>query len=279
VEATATTNIYNDDNLDTTSEGLVGGSVLITGNTTVAEASANRALNALNVSASSTLTASAGLVNSQTSSASVEATASTFAGATIITDDLTTVDGSTVTIGQNSTSSLARGNSATNVLNYSAGASYGEGSVFSPGAFIETAGDVDTAVSAQAAVLNVQTNTGPVSAVTNNVSYVVALNGGGGLNTVLQDSTVGVIGNAVSATAYGNTATNVLTVSSLSASAPTAAIANYQRNSASVTASVTTVSYGAGSLGAISGSTASVSGNAITATAVGNNAVNAITGN
>src|SRR5690606_11225949 len=132
-----------------------------------------------------------------------------------------------------------RGNAATNALNYAAGASYGAGSGNPASSSLEN-GSTDFRVSAQAAVLNAQVNTGPVSASATDTTYGVALNGGGN-SAVVTGGTVRVTGNTVSAAAYGNTAANSLTLTSLNSGQPTAAIGNYQMNSGPVTASVTTV--------------------------------------
>jgi hypothetical protein len=81
----------------------------------------------------------------------------------------------------------------------------------------------------------------------------------------------------MSATAYGNTANNTLTVAALNTNAASAAIGNVQRNTGPVTASVTTVTYGITTgVGAATGSSLNVTGNSITATAVGNHSVSTI---
>ncbi|WP_336980540.1 hypothetical protein [Altererythrobacter fulvus] len=280
--ATAVTNIYNEDGTYLTTDGVVDGSVKITGNSTTAEASANRAVNVADASAGSSLGASVGIVNAQNSIADVTANATTNAGVVIAGDDVldaAALNGSSVTLGTNTTASLARGNSATNALNYSAGANYGDVDLLAgTGAYtVTTSGNVAT--SARAAVLNVQGNSGAVSANSTQTTYVVALNSQLG-EPAVTNATVGVIGNAVSAAAYGNTATNSVTVAALNTNAPTVAIGNVQNNSGPVSATVTTVTYGVnGGYGAIAGSAISVTNNAVTATAVGNNAVNAIIGN
>ena len=188
------------------------------------------------------------------------------------------VSGSSITLGSNTTSALAQGNAASNVLNYTAGATYGAGTgnaanstmdVFAlPFGFGET-------TTAQAAVLNFQGNSGAVSATSEQASYLVALNGTD--TPTLTNATVNVIGNAVSASAYGNSATNQVTAVALNTNRPTIAVSNYQTNSGPVTASVSTVTYGVTSgLGAITGSSIGVNSNSITATAVGNSATSSI---
>lgn len=278
--ATAVTTIYNQESTALTTDGLQGGSVTISGNSTAAEASANRAVNVANATAGASLGASVGIVNAQASDAVVTATATTNAGVNLAGAPLLTaaVDGGSVTLGQNTTSSLARGNAATNVLNVAAGGNYGGlDDLAGTGGYVNAGvGGVDT--SARAAVLNVQGNSGAVSASSTQSSYVVALNSGVG-NPSVTNATVGVIGNTVSAAAYGNTANNAVTVAALNTGMPTVAVGNVQRNSGPVTASVTTVTYGVTSgLGTVAGSSLGVTGNAITATAIGNNAVTSIIG-
>ncbi|RYE71757.1 MAG: hypothetical protein EOO81_05145 [Oxalobacteraceae bacterium] len=287
VTSTAATTIWNDDYLDGEAEaleadGIRNSSIAVTGNLTIAEATANRATNTADVSAGAALTASAGVANYQATSGEMEvsATASTNASVALgsAADPLfnPAVDGSSVTLGQNTTSSLARGNAATNVLNYSAGSNYG-GTTIGSDPYTTLSHTGDSTVRARAGVLNAQVNNAAVSAESVNTSYVVALNSSEA--PVVTNATIGVIGNAVSAAAYGNTATNRLTVASLNSNAPSAAIGNVQYNSGPVSASVTTVTYGVTSgVGSIAGSSLGVTGNAITATAVGNSAVSSITG-
>jgi hypothetical protein len=274
--STAATNIYNDDNSALTSEGINNGTVKIVGNSTTAEASANRAGNTVNVSAAN-LSASAGLVNNQSSTAGVTASATTSAGISLAGDqtlNAAAINGSSATLGQNTTTALGRGNAATNVLNYSAGANYGSAGFGV--ASIATDGSVPNSTGvAQAVVLNVQGNSGAVSASSTDSSYLVALNSTG--TATATSATIGVIGNSVSAAGYGNTANNAINVAVVNGNMPTVALGNRQSNTANVTASVTFAQMGVTSgVGAATGSTLGVSGNSITATAVGNNAVNAI---
>jgi hypothetical protein len=268
--------IHNQDIADADTSGILNGSVTVSGNSTMAEASANRAVNVANVSAGSSLGAAAGVTNSQISDTEVASSATTTAGITLAGDfdGPAALNGGSITVGGNSTTALARGNAATNALNYAAGANYGTGTD-NPAYSSLAASDVDGFAVARAAVLNAQANSGPVSASSVDATYGAALNSDGGF--AVTNGTVGVIGNSVSAAAYGNTATNSLTLASLNTGQPTAAVGNYQINSGPVTASVTTVTYGIGTgLGGVSGSALSVSGNQVTATAVGNSATTTI---
>ncbi|MGJ7488660.1 S-layer family protein, partial [Variovorax sp. LT2P21] len=82
VGSTASTSIHNDDNAAPT-PGLINGALTISGNSTLAEASANRATNTATVASSAAQGASVGIVNVQGSTAGVTATASTVANATL----------------------------------------------------------------------------------------------------------------------------------------------------------------------------------------------------
>lgn len=278
-DATAVTTIYNQDVADPATAGIDTGSITVSGNSTTAQATANFAANTANVSASASMGAAAGLTNAQESSANVTASATTSAGIALAGDatiPAAALNGGSVTVGGNTTSALARGNAANNALNYSAGADYGTPAAFPSGATLPIGGGgSDTFVAARAVVLNVQDNSGAVSASSTDATYFVALNTADGPS--ITNGTVGVIGNSVSAAAYGNTASNSLALNSVNTGMPTAVLANYQTNSGPVTATVTTVSYGVNSgFGAITGSSLAVTGNSVTATAVGNNAVSTI---
>lgn len=271
VSSTATTRLYNQDQAASATTGLANSTVAVSGNSTVAEASANRADNSVALNGAAVQGANAGLANTQTSSAAVTATAST--SATFKLDGTAPATAaalnSGITIDGNSTTALARGNAATNVLNVSAGSGYAV-----PQA---VAGSVaGAATQATAALLNTQGNSGDVSA-SSTGSYQVALNGAsGGTVPGLTGSTVALTGNTVAAQAYGNSATNAVTVAAGAAGRPTAAVGNYQTNSGTIVATATGVNYGVGVTGATTGSTLRAAGNQVTATAVGNSAVSTI---
>jgi hypothetical protein len=282
VSANAATRIGNQEPVDALTPGILNGSVTVSGNTTTAEASANRAVNVANATAGSSLAAAVGVTNSQFSDTSVTSSATTTTGIALggnAEESVAALNGGSITVGGNTTTALARGNSASNALNYSAGANYGVGSGNAANTTATVGEDGIGASgrgSAQAAVLNAQFNTGSVSASATDATYGIALNGDGGF-PVATNGTMGVIGNAVAAAAYGNVANNSLTLKSLNTGMPTAAVANYQTNAGPVTATVTTVNYGVTSgFGAIAGSSVGVTGNAVTATAVGNSAASSI---
>jgi hypothetical protein len=271
VSSTASTRLYNQDQVATATAGLANSSVTVTGNSTTAEASANRADNSVALNGAALQGANAGLVNTQSSSAAVASNATT--SATFQLNGTAPASAaalnSGVTIDGNSTTSLARGNAATNALNVAAGSSYGTSTAGTAGSTLGT-------TQATAAVLNTQGNSG---AVTSNATgtYQVALNGQA-VGTVpgLTNGTAAVTGNTVAAQAYGNSATNTLTVTAPATGRPTAAIGNYQTNSGAIVATATGVNYGVGVTGATNGSTLRAAGNQVTATAVGNSAVSTI---
>jgi hypothetical protein len=271
VSSTASTRLYNQDQVAAATAGLANSSVSVTGNTTTAEASANRADNSVALNGAALQGANAGLVNTQNSAAAVTSSATTSATFQLngTAPAAAAALNSGVTIDGNSTTSLARGNAATNALNVAAGSSYGPSTA-------GTAGSTLGATQATAAVLNTQGNTG---AVTSNATgtYQVALNGQA-VGTVpgLTNGTAAVTGNTVAAQAYGNSATNTLTVTAPATGRPTAAIGNYQTNSGAIVATATGVNYGVGVTGATGGSTLRAAGNQVTATAVGNSAVSTI---
>lgn len=230
---------------------------------TSADASANRALNAVSVTAAGPA-GSAGLVNTQMSAAGVTASATTGAAFSVVGAPLVPVISDTdISIDGNQTNALARGNAADNQLNL--------GSTSSPGASADgMIGRYDATVDAAAALLNSQANYGAVTATASNSGYGVPLNADGAINA----SSLGVAGNSVSAAAYGNVASNA--VSALAPGRlPTAAIANIQTNYGPVTAQVTGASFRAAS-GALSAASLSITGNQLAATATGNQATNII---
>lgn len=241
---------------------LDASSLTVEGNSTTAEASANRATNLVSLDAGAILGGNAGVVNAQTSSAAVSATAQTDATLTFATGSPSgSLTQSTLSLQNNSTTALARGNTASNTLNATAGAGYdGGGKATDP---INSACECSQSVSATAGILNNQSNNGAVSATSANTAYRVALNGTTG-------STVGLAGNSIVAQASGNSAVNRISLTALNGTSPSAAINNRQSNTAAISASVTGATIGVTGSGMNGGSTLGVTGNKVTASAVGN---------
>lgn len=271
VTSNAATTLSNQEALAASSTGAAVRSTLsILGNTTAAEATANQALNTASVTGTASQGASVGVRNLQDSSADVTASATSAARVSLAPLASTALNSSSVALDGNSTTALARGNTASNVLNSLAGANYGAasgGSVVS--------GDALTgfAVNANAGILNSQINSGAVQASSTAASYQVALNSD---PVGAAASSMAVTGNQVAAQAYGNSAVNQLTLNALNTGTPTSSIGNYQRNSGAITATVTSVSFGAGVTGAMTGNTVNVGGNQISASAVGNSVASSI---
>ena len=120
-------------------------------------------------------------------------------------------------------------------------------------------------------MLNGQSNYGAVSASAAGTSYGVPLNLA---STPFSSSSVDVANNTGSASAYGNAASNQLSLAS-SGRLPTAAVVNVQANYGAVTAQVTGATYRIVS-GPMTAGSLSITGNLLTASAVGNQATNAI---
>jgi hypothetical protein len=153
----------------------------------------------------------------------------------------------------NITEALARGNSTINALTSSAGAAYDS--------FAEEhlSGSYGDNVRARAIITNDQANSNSVSAQAQ-ATFNVVLNSAEGVPSVAS-STVAVGGNKIAAVAYGNQATNQLTLTPLNSGLATGAVFNTQSNT-----------------GAITASAFRTTGNAISATAVGNSVTTTIIG-
>ena len=230
---------------------------VLNGNSTVAEAVANQAINALSATAASSGAASASLANTQESHAGVLATADTQLGyvGDTLSDAQTRID-------SNTTSARARGNAASNSATL-AGTSAFDGSMAS--ASLTASG----MVSAAAAMANSQLNTGDVIALSENSVHEVALNCIGA-----ERSQLVLNGNNVSASAVGNSATNSMRLASLGA-LPSAAVGSVQANSGQITAQVNGATFQAVS-GPLTASRLGISGNSVSASAVGNSAITSI---
>lgn len=281
LDSTATTTAYNLDRTDlnvgedTATSGLLNGSVTISKNATTAEASSNRVANSLAVSATDN-SATAAIGNEQFSSTTVNATASSSSYKLELTasnaDPAGTAyaaSGSSVAMEGNTTTALARGNSASNTLNYTVGVSYN-------GVLADPTITGTTAASAGALVLNSQTNTGNVGAVASSVTYAVALNEGTTGSALNSSASLG--NNAVTAVAFGNSVNNSITMATFGAGIPSSAISNNQSNSGAISATATGVAFNMTPSGPASGSAFRSSGNSVTAQAIGNSSVSTIGG-
>ena len=167
VQSNATTRIFNDDGILENDTGIANSSVTIGEQPAPksAEGSGNRAVNTMAIEGSAVLDASRRLGQPPaklcqrerpmpTTSASLNMTGAAAGG-------VPAANGSTATISDNSTTALARGNTASNALDVTAGSGYADGVAGSAGSSL---GGSQT-VTAEAAVLNGQTNNSVVSAI------------------------------------------------------------------------------------------------------------------
>lgn len=280
----ATASATNSVDLTSSDNALDASTVSLNGNVVQAYATANMASNSvLNVGGSATanLNATGLLYNEQYNEGpTVEAYATSVVTATADAVDAATVgaalNGSSLSIENNVSVALARGNVASNSMNVSAvNATVGNGA-----AAINDSLDV---VSASYAVINDQSNYTSITAVNDGSTYGAALNGGlfYDSETAMLGSSLSVTGNVVQAAGYGNIATNSLTLTSLNSvdNDATAAVYSTQYNGGSVTSTVSNASIGHTSLGALTTGTVSVGGNTVSASAVGNLATSTITRN
>lgn len=263
--SSATTTIHNADGALTDLGGLSSSMLSISGNSTTAEATANRATNQMAIYSAADLGATAALTNRQDSATGVTATASSALevdlNGGLLASDL--VDASTVAIGGNVLTAMARGNFANNTLSFEAGATYSVGD----------ASTVGPNVTASAAVLNDQSNTGNVTAAVLSGTFGLSLDNVGSTgSSSVQNSSLSATDNAVSAFAFGNSASNTLTLAALNTGMPSAAVSSSQFNQGAISASVSNVTFSMPGFGAGLGSSSNTSGNSVVAQAVGNSA-------
>lgn len=237
---------------------LNASTLTMSGNSVLADASANHALNSVSLDGGSV----GGLVNTQASVAAVHAVAASDLRFTA-SGTQSSLQGSALTFDGNTIGATARGNAADNALTYIGGASDLGGAADAQASAFTASGD------APLAVLNSQANMAAVIAETRISGISAPLNG------AMTGSQLSVSGNTMSATAYGNSATNVMTVSSVGAAAA-ASLVNMQTNSGSVGAIVSGATYRS-LIRPVSGSSVGISGNQLGASATGNLAVSSIT--
>ncbi|WP_422002741.1 beta strand repeat-containing protein [Roseovarius mucosus] len=269
-----------------TGPGLLDGAVAsgstlsVTGNTTEARATANIVLNSsISLGGASTTTADAtGLIgNFQLNDAAGAVTAEASTNTAISLNGSNSADAmnsSSAMVENNSTLALARGNVVENVLT-AEGTNVTSG--VSPASLSANLSPDDGVLNASFGVFNEQVQAAAINATSSNASY--AINATSGSGDALNSASVAVAGNSVNATAFGNVATNRVTLASLNGSGndASAAIFNGQLNSGSVTSSVLGATIGTFAAGGFETASVGVSGNTISATAVGNFANSTVT--
>ncbi|TKR56403.1 hypothetical protein D7I39_03375 [Allopusillimonas ginsengisoli] len=232
------------------STDAIGSQATVTGNALQSQAIANLANNTLAIVSGTGSTADANISNSQTTLSGVTASTTLTGLVGVAAGDSL---GGTATVGSNRISALAFGNNAGNALNATGGAGVLNGSLSSSSTQLNR-GAISATVTGLA--------TGPtvgVSAATPSVAGYTA----------------NLLGNRVSSTAYGNSAENVLNALSTGAISASAQLASSQTNTGAITATVSNAGMGiSGVTGAPTVAGRSViSGNSISATAVGNSSV------
>jgi hypothetical protein len=279
VAAVASSNTYSEALSAGATGSLLNSQTSVDNNTTSANAFGNSGANSLNVAATDG-SISAALNNSQSNSnggvATVSAVASSNSYSLALTGSGITgwaADASSMSVAGNTTTAVARGNAATNTLNYTVGVAY---SGFTTDPTATLADGAITGATAGALILNDQTNQQDVSAAASSNRYTVALNAGT-LGSV-QNSQVSLANNTTNALAFGNSATNTLTMATYRNGIPSSAIATNQVNSGAVTATATSIAYTMTPAGNVSGSALRSSGNMTSAQAIGNSSVSTIGG-
>jgi hypothetical protein len=235
---------------------VYGGNVTVGGNTVAAKAVFNSAANALALDATGTVAATGSVHNEQTTgygSASAMLggydSQGVMVGVTQQYGQGTVLNGTAATVSGNTLNADAAGNTAANSL--AVAGTPASRTVYGPAY----------------AVLNGQTNQAAIDASV--VGATLAVNGWS-----VQGSASAVTGNQVAASATGNSASNALSLGTAqSGFGLGAAVSNVQFNNASISAAVRGVTVGAGA-GMVGGGSAAVTGNSISAQAVGNTAVN-----
>ena len=230
-------------------------------NSTASEATANRALNSLTATAASVSGGRTVLDNRQSNDAEVRSTTKAAFGVAG-----SGAYGSAIGIEGNSAASLARGNVAENRMTVSGGVGNGD---YPGGGEVPMLARASVSLPIAGSVLsNRQVNTGAVTAKTV-AGAGVALNCG-----CTNDSRIGATDNTGSASAYGNAALNGATVNGNGQ--PVALVSSVQVNRGPVSATVVG-HFGASMTGGVNAGLVTIAGNSLTATAIGNQAVNTLT--
>lgn len=292
--ATATTDIFNYDNLLQSSSGIANSTLRFVDNATVAEAGVNRANanggNRLTIEADN-LEAGGALVNAQTNADSPSTANATsnvslavIGGAGLPPGVAAT--GSSLELGGNTTTATSRGNLAINAFSATA-TNHGAGTTLETAQArlldmesmnVEASGSDPAATNH--ALTNGQVNGGAISATAAGQARVSLAADPDELTQTVLNSSVLLEGNNVRSEANGNVAGNTMSVGGTNLSAA-AALASGQDNSAAITSTATsTVSLvaGGGDAGtaAAQGSALNVIGNETVAVGRGNSATNAL---
>ncbi|TKR56400.1 S-layer family protein [Allopusillimonas ginsengisoli] len=229
--------------------GSISGQATVNGNAVQSQAIANLANNTLTIVSGTGSTARAEISNKQTNHRDVTST-TTLTGLVGVGAG-TSLEG-TATVGSNLVWALAFGNTASNALNATGGAGALNGTLSSASTQFNTSA-VSAGVTGPAV--------GPMIGVTAAAASVAGY-------------TANLLGNRVSSTAYGNSVENVLNALSTGTMSASGQLASSQTNFGTISARVTNAGMGVSGVGAPAIAGRSVmSGNTISATAVGNSSV------
>jgi len=263
-----------------------GSTLGVTGNVTEARASANLATNSsitIGGAGTASLDSTALVMNVQTngSAGTVDASASTNTTVSLSgTTDATALNTGTAMVEGNSTLALARGNVAQNTV-VANGANVTGG--VSPAGLNSTAGVLGGVLNASFGVFNEQSQAAAINATSSGTNYQVNTTSGtrtsGTLGLALNGASATVSGNSINASAFGNVATNSVTLASLSTAAndSSAAVFNAQSNSGTITSQATGATIGSFSTGGVVSASVGVSNNSISASSIGNFASSTVT--
>ncbi|MBI1180136.1 MAG: hypothetical protein GC201_06225 [Alphaproteobacteria bacterium] len=272
----------------TAGEGLNGDTLNVDKNTVEASVYGFDADNRMTLSTKSSSDVTGQVVNVQGGSSTLSASITTASVLGTVVDNKGEggAVNSDLSVSSNTVQAAASGNSVYNSLTTSADAglqeSSGAGATLTSSATL-TGNPVMNATGADYGVLNyqyVQSGSSIGASITTASVAVSDLSGSTGVDS----SSVAVSGNTVSASAVANDAENRLGLTSGTIAHPSGVVANLQVTlGGSVSASASGVSVGIGTTGGLIGgtssnSTLSVQGNSVGASAVGNRAVNTITG-
>jgi hypothetical protein len=181
------------------------------------------------------------------------------------------------TVSDNRLSASASGNSASNAISV-------QPTALNAAASTSTLASIDSDASqavADYAVLNVQSNAAAINTVIGGSSIGINADAGTlaarGSASQMLNGTANVTGNQVTASSMGNSASNSILLASV-AGTPSASLVSSQVNTAAITSTVSNVQIGAvmGGLPGLSNSPVTITNNSITASAVGNSAINHI---
>lgn len=239
--------------------GAYGGGFTVKGNQVAARANVNTASNGLTLDATAGLGAGGSVSNLQTTgNGSVTAMVGSYESPMLVGVSASALNGTAVAVTGNSLAAQAGGNNGANVLNASGSTTAVQGSA-----------------APSFAVLNSQTNAASMNAAVRNATIGVAMNsyeGGMGMNS----ASATVQANSVAASGYGNTASNAIALGMPQAANGSAtSLASRQANTAPISAMVANVTIGLVGANA-NGSSGVISGNSVSAQAIGNAVVNTI---